>query len=155
MTKSTEESTSPPSFTFHLIAGPLSGTELRFTGDKFRVGRTKTSNIQIKDTAVSEKHAELIFSDGKWQIRDLGSSNGTLLNGVEIKSRCLYTTFISDVFCWGVLISFTVYPPISFAEKFLEFKNGDQIQFGTETVAKVEVRALTLIPPFNPFLLPL
>jgi pSer/pThr/pTyr-binding forkhead associated (FHA) protein len=80
----------PPPFTFRIVAGPLEGKELYKEGKKFRVGRTKASSIQIKDPAVSEKHAEIVFADGEWRVRDLGSSNGTQLNGVEVqgKDRC-------------------------------------------------------------------
>lgn len=79
--------TTPPPFTFHIVAGPLAGKELYYAGKKFRVGRTKASSIQIKDPAVSEKHAEIVFTDGEWRIRDLGSSNGTRLNGSEVQGN--------------------------------------------------------------------
>ena len=45
------------------------------------VGRTKASRVHIKDPAVSEKHGEFRWSGAGWKLRDLGSSNGTTVNG--------------------------------------------------------------------------
>ncbi len=45
------------------------------------IGRTKASRLHIKDPAVSEKHGELRWSAAGWELRDLGSSNGTTVNG--------------------------------------------------------------------------
>ena len=45
------------------------------------VGRTKASRVHIKDPAVSEKHGEIRWTGAGWELRDLGSSNGTKVNG--------------------------------------------------------------------------
>ena len=45
------------------------------------VGRTKASRVHIKDPAVSEKHGEFRWNGAGWVLRDLGSSNGTKVNG--------------------------------------------------------------------------
>jgi len=74
----------PPLFTLEILEGPLAGKSLRKEGTSLRVGRTKASPLQIKEPSVSEKHAEIRFLDGHWQIKDLGSSNGTQLNGSEV-----------------------------------------------------------------------
>ena len=71
--------------TLDVIRGPLVGSSssvIRKEGSNFRIGRTKASKLQIKDETVSEKHGELRWSARKgWEIRDLGSSNGTSVNG--------------------------------------------------------------------------
>ena len=51
---------------------------------KLTVGRTRASKIWIKDSAVSEKHAELYWDGKNWVVQDKGSSNGTLLYGVPL-----------------------------------------------------------------------
>ena len=48
------------------------------------VGRTRASNVWIKDSAVSEKHAEISWIDQNWVLQDKGSTNGTMLNGAPI-----------------------------------------------------------------------
>ena len=50
-----------------------------------RIGRRSDNDIQIKDNTVSKEHAELLEQGGHWTIRDLGSRNGTRVNGREAK----------------------------------------------------------------------
>lgn len=71
-----------------MTAGPSNGTEFCKPGVlKLTVGRTRASKVWIKDSAVSEKHAE-VFWDGKcWALQDKGSSNGTLLNGTAMEAE--------------------------------------------------------------------
>lgn len=56
--------------------------------DKIIVGRSTAScNLAITtDNAVSEKHCEISLEDNRFYITDLGSSNGTFLNGNKIHS---------------------------------------------------------------------
>jgi FHA domain len=49
--------------------------------DRVLVGRHPRCDIVVDDPNVSRRHAELLFRDGVWVIRDLGSTNGTSLNG--------------------------------------------------------------------------
>jgi len=48
------------------------------------VGRAPTSDIPIIDPTISRRHAELHSTDKGFLIRDLGSSNGTFVNGSRI-----------------------------------------------------------------------
>src|SRR5438132_2492664 len=48
------------------------------------VGRAVTSDIPIYDPTISRRHAELILTDGGVKVTDLGSSNGTFLNGARV-----------------------------------------------------------------------
>ena len=50
------------------------------------IGRQNDCHIQINDDGVSRHHAELYPTLQGWLIRDLGSANGTLLNGQLIKN---------------------------------------------------------------------
>ncbi len=48
------------------------------------VGRAVTSDMPIYDPTVSRRHAELSLSDGGVRVHDLGSSNGTFVNGTKV-----------------------------------------------------------------------
>lgn len=45
------------------------------------IGRSSNANIQLDDAEVSLSHARIQFHDGLYEVQDLGSTNGTLVNG--------------------------------------------------------------------------
>lgn len=49
-----------------------------------RAGRLTTLEIVLDDSSVSRRHAELRLTDKGWRLRDLGSTNGTFLNGTRL-----------------------------------------------------------------------
>lgn len=52
------------------------------------IGRSKENEVVIDNIAVSRKHAQIELKEGKsYVLRDLHSSNGTLLNGVQIDAN--------------------------------------------------------------------
>lgn len=52
--------------------------------DRVLVGRHPRCDIVVDGANVSRRHAELLFRDGVWVIRDLGSTNGTTVNGSQV-----------------------------------------------------------------------
>lgn len=48
-----------------------------------RLGRGSGNVVQLLDATVSKEHAEMQLAEGQWSIRDLGSRNGTRVNGRE------------------------------------------------------------------------
>jgi hypothetical protein len=50
------------------------------------LGRVAGNTIVIDDPHTSAHHAELRFARGQWWLRDLGSSNGTLLNDEPVRA---------------------------------------------------------------------
>ena len=55
--------------------------------DELSVGRHHSCDVRFENPRVSRRHARLVFRDGVWIAQDLGSTNGTFLNGVKI-GRC-------------------------------------------------------------------
>lgn len=49
-----------------------------------RAGRLATLEIVLEDSSVSRRHAEIRATDNGWCVRDLGSTNGTFLNGAKL-----------------------------------------------------------------------
>jgi membrane-bound lytic murein transglycosylase D len=64
-------------------SGESAGLDLRFD-QAFRIGRDPACEVQVTSSLVSRFHAEVIPESGRWWARDLGSTNGLLLNGERI-----------------------------------------------------------------------
>jgi pSer/pThr/pTyr-binding forkhead associated (FHA) protein len=60
--------------------------EVRLPRDTSRVtlGRSSECDVVVEQRSVSRFHAELRVSPGGWTVRDLGSVNGTWLNGIRV-----------------------------------------------------------------------
>ncbi|MFH1709047.1 MAG: FHA domain-containing serine/threonine-protein kinase [Planctomycetota bacterium] len=54
-----------------------------------KIGRRSTNDIVVIDNLSSRDHAEIFESGGACKVKDLGSHNGTLLNGVKINETVL------------------------------------------------------------------
>ncbi|MGH8003982.1 MAG: FHA domain-containing protein [Limisphaerales bacterium] len=78
-----------------IVLGFLSGSiqgERRFDGRLVRIGRDSQGEVAFdfqKDPAVSFNHAILEETGGRWELKDLGSTNGTLVNGKKITRHFL------------------------------------------------------------------
>jgi len=58
-------------------------------GQRWVVGRSPSADLQVRDRAVSRRHAEIVWEDGAYLLRDLGSHNGTFVNGQRVASSVL------------------------------------------------------------------
>ncbi|HET7433088.1 MAG TPA: SpoIIE family protein phosphatase [Thermoanaerobaculia bacterium] len=54
-------------------------------GEAVSIGRASDCAIPIKDRYLSRKHAEIVSVGGAWVLKDLGSANGTYLNGARVE----------------------------------------------------------------------
>ncbi|MGD9646214.1 MAG: ATP-binding protein [Pirellulales bacterium] len=69
-----------------VIRGNDQGTRFELESDVLTVGRDSTNGIQLHDTEVSRRHAELRRDGRTLSIADLGSSNGTFVNGHRVET---------------------------------------------------------------------
>jgi len=67
------------------ISGPLLGQKLQLSDTEVSIGRESTNALWAQDQALSRKHCVIVCEEDIWQIRDLNSHNGTLINGVRIE----------------------------------------------------------------------
>lgn len=71
------------------VSGPHKGSRVRLAGGVVRIGRDSSNDFAIREINASRHHAEVFPREGSYCIRDLGSTNGTQLNGVEIEEATL------------------------------------------------------------------
>ncbi|WP_428936706.1 SpoIIE family protein phosphatase [Fontivita pretiosa] len=71
------------------ITGPDGRRSIELQGQDPRdLGRSPRAQIRLRDAAVSRRHAELIpDAQGQWAIRDVGSRNGTIVNGAPVRAQ--------------------------------------------------------------------
>ncbi|MCC7380542.1 MAG: DUF4388 domain-containing protein [Deltaproteobacteria bacterium] len=73
-----------------VLSGPLSGTEVQIAPTvPLVIGRADGANLILDEGAVSRRHAVIELSGGDLQLKDLGSTNGTFVNGARVESAAL------------------------------------------------------------------
>ncbi len=75
---------SQPTFKLTLLQGPTPGQVYELIQTSFTIGRDANNAIVIQGTGVSRNHAELTRQGNSYIIQDLGSSNGTFVNGQRV-----------------------------------------------------------------------
>ncbi|MGO1392004.1 FhaA domain-containing protein [Agrococcus casei] len=75
----------------------IKGTRHRLRKGATIVGRGSDSDITIDDAGASRKHVEIIWDGDRAQVSDLGSTNGTKLNGKKLKKALLEPDSIIDI----------------------------------------------------------
>ncbi len=65
------------------------GDPIPLRKSRLLIGRRDSCDITLAYANVSSKHCELEFLGGFWQVRDLGSSNGTKVNGKRVDTKFL------------------------------------------------------------------
>jgi pSer/pThr/pTyr-binding forkhead associated (FHA) protein len=69
--------------------GPNAGSRFLLDADLTTVGRHPEADIFLDDVTVSRRHAEFVRHGSSFQVRDLGSLNGTYFDGVRIDTALL------------------------------------------------------------------
>jgi len=80
---------SAPKLTVSVESG-LSETKVWTFSQSFCIGRRADCGLSIQDECVSRRHAEVIFENGAWHLRDLRSANGIYVDG-EPRERLTIT----------------------------------------------------------------
>ncbi|MCP3065319.1 DUF4388 domain-containing protein [Myxococcus sp. K38C18041901] len=77
-------------YALKFISGKYQGGEFPLKAEKqIVIGRSSELDMVLVEDMVSRKHAKISFSNGKITIEDLGSTNGTFVNGEKVKQSGL------------------------------------------------------------------
>jgi pSer/pThr/pTyr-binding forkhead associated (FHA) protein len=68
-------------------SGPLKGTRLPIRVPVVNIGRAEYNDIVLADESVSTAHAKLQRREGVWTLVDLGSTNGTFVDGEQLQGE--------------------------------------------------------------------
>ncbi|MEI7771232.1 MAG: FHA domain-containing protein, partial [Chloroflexales bacterium] len=68
------------------LSGPLAGRIFPLGDAPLSLGRTSENTVMIASPLASRRHAELRHEGGGYMLYDLGSSNGTSVNGQRVQA---------------------------------------------------------------------
>ncbi|GIV79267.1 FHA domain-containing protein [Litorilinea aerophila] len=66
------------------LSGPQAGMEYELSAEITTVGRSASSDLVLEDQFASRQHAEIRRIDNAYQVHDLNSKNGVLVNGKRL-----------------------------------------------------------------------
>ncbi len=72
-----------------VIRGKDAGRHFTLEGERIVLGRDPNCDIPVADHEVSRQHAAIVFEEGQAVLQDLGSSNGTFVNGKRVDRHLL------------------------------------------------------------------
>src|SRR3984957_18278930 len=72
-----------------VLSGPLKDSTIPLSEEEITIGREASNGLAITDPSVSRKHCVVRGQEGQFQVRDLGSRNGTLVNGGAVQEHWL------------------------------------------------------------------
>lgn len=73
-------------FSLVIQAGPNPGQRTPLSKENLLIGRDPASDLHIQDIEVSRRHARLIAQSSGFVLEDLGSTNGTFVNGQRVRT---------------------------------------------------------------------
>ena len=92
-----------PSFQIVLSSGPTPGKTYPLVKSELFIGRDLSNDIVINDPEISRRHARLYIQNGAFVLEDLGSTNGSSVNGQRLVSP--YTLHPGEVITLGERIT--------------------------------------------------
>jgi len=117
-----------------VLKGSERGTEHVISSDVIRVGKAEDNDLVVTEETVSRVHFEIVRDAKGYLLRDLGSTNGTFLDGAEIREA--YIRAGSVIAAGAAEFKFTPY------EERIEILPSDQEQLGEMVGKSAQMRQI-------------
>jgi predicted component of type VI protein secretion system len=93
-------------FQFVMRSGPNAGKVFPLTVQEVSIGRDNSNTVAINDAEVSRKHAKMTLHGNAYVIQDLGSTNGTYVNGTRVTATQVLNPGDSVSFGEGIVLAY-------------------------------------------------
>ena len=121
-------------FQFVMRSGPTPGATYSLEGDQIVIGRDSSNGVVINDAEISRKHARLTFQGGKYVLEDLGSTNGSFVNGQRLAGPVVLKS--GDV--------------VSFGEQIVLMYDALSVDAGATVISSRKNAPAPVVPPPAP-----
>jgi predicted component of type VI protein secretion system len=95
-------------FRFVMRSGPTVGKVYPLEAAEISIGRDSSNMVAINDAEVSRRHARMELRGSAYMIQDLGSTNGTFVNGTRISGMQVLNPGDTVAFGEGIVLLFDV-----------------------------------------------
>ncbi len=72
-----------------VLSGFYEGLELCLDRERLVIGRGRKADLALAEATISRAHAAIGFDGASFYVEDLGSTNGTMVNGARISRQAL------------------------------------------------------------------
>jgi pSer/pThr/pTyr-binding forkhead associated (FHA) protein len=104
----------------------VAGKRYPLTKSRTIIGRGSEADITVDDPGTSRKHVEILWDGSRGQVNDLGSTNGSKLNGEPLKSAPLAPDSVIDI--GRTRIVFRVLAQSSSVDQFSDLRHDGDAQ---------------------------
>jgi len=77
----------PPGASVRVQNGFYAGLEVALDRDWLVIGRGRSADMVIAEATISRAHAGIGFDGNAFYVQDLGSTNGTMINGARVETQ--------------------------------------------------------------------
>jgi pSer/pThr/pTyr-binding forkhead associated (FHA) protein len=140
---------STPAADRHFLIPPTGEPARIEPGTTYLVGREESAQIRVQAPRVSRRHAEIKFDGGKPAVHDLGSQNGTIVNGMKLSSNASRVLQDKDVIDIGGITMTYRFLKAGEPESKLKDTGGDATMVGGDNEEQADLTGNVALMPIG------
>jgi predicted component of type VI protein secretion system len=103
------------------------GTPIEITKDLVLVGRKEDCDVRLDHKSISKLHCVLVKTDGLLLLRDLGSTNGTRVNGQRVRRAALLPNDQIQIASLRYTVQLVIDEPAPAADEYTQQLDGSDL----------------------------